>query len=222
MALLWAVYLMGSAVLTIFTVRSLGMPSTGQLVSACRGMIIMVLLGLTMLWPMVRLSQEFPRRRWASIGADLLVLLAPVQAVLWPMPMLTHWSWSVMSGLMVLVCGWGLLAASVVMWAYARAPGSAALRGAAALACAMFAGAAPLAGLGLRLAGFEPSAWLWMLSPVTAVYRLLDAPSGLSPHMSGAEWYFAALPAALAGVIVLAGVRPRSEASGSRADPTVP
>jgi hypothetical protein len=222
LALLWAVYLMGSAVLTIFTVRSLGMPSTVQFVSACRGMIVMVALGLTVLWPAVRLSQEFPWRRWRSVGGDLLVLLAPVQAALWPMPLLTHWSWDVMSGVMLMVCGWGLLAAAVLVWAYAVPPGSAVRRGGAAAVCVMLAVAAPVAGLALRATGVEPVAWLGMLSPVTAAYRLVDAPSGLSPHMSAGEWYFCALPVVVAGVMVLIGVVSPRPSDEPRTDPTGP
>lgn len=212
LALLWAVYLMGAALLTIFTVRSLGVPSTWQFVAACRGMIVMVALGLVVLWPTVRLSQEFPVRRWRSIGGDLLVLLLPIQAALWPMPLLTHWPASVMAGLTATVMSWALLVAALLGVAYARpdvergdgiAGAASGLRRAlCSLSCVLLVVAAPAIGVLLRAASIEAPAWLGMLSPVTSAYALTRAPAGLAPRMNEAEWFFVALPSAAAVIVV--------------------
>lgn len=201
LALLWAVYLMSSALLTLFAVRSLTVPSTEQFVYGCRALLVMLLAGICVLWPMTRLSQTFPGRPDRSLTQDLAALLVPAQAVVWPMPILTHWSIEVTFALSVLGMTWALATAGVLRIAYALCKSQIGRTGAMVLwvlalslgpAWTALPGAAPV-GLAAR-----DAAWL---SPVMAVFRLTSAPSGLPPVMTAGEWTCVLLPAAAGAVL---------------------
>lgn len=192
-ALLWAVYLMIGALLTIFAVRSLTIPTTGQFVAGCRAMLALTFIGICVLWPMVRLSQRFPERVARSVWIDAAALLAPAQAVLWPMPYLTRWGWSVNGALALSMIGWTLTVGALLAFAQ-RAPG----RESRILWMLLFlalVSAGPLLLLAIastgRPAPVESLAWL---SPVTTLYRLTGAPSGVTPNMTFHEWVGALVP----------------------------
>ncbi|MDX2114922.1 MAG: hypothetical protein SFZ24_04775 [Planctomycetota bacterium] len=190
LALLWALYLMSGSLLTLFTVRSLTVPTTEQFVLGCRGLMLVIVLGLCVLWPALRLSQAYPEKPTRSVLGDLGVLLAPVQAVVWPMPLLTYWSLEVTAGLSLMLTSWSLVAAVVVRWSYGRADGWgrrwATTAGLVALVAAAPAALAALGGWGGRA--------VELLSPLTAVWGLTDAPRALSPVMQPLEWGLAAAP----------------------------
>lgn len=196
LALLWAVYLMVASLLTIFSVRAAGAPSTAQFVVACRMTAVMVTLGVALLWPALRLSQMFPRERWRSLLADMAVLLVPVQAVLWPMMLLTHWPAEVVGALSASAASWAVLSAGVLALAYGGG-GSHASR-VIAMTWLLAVALGPLAMLVFWPGGPSMApGWLGLASPLTSAYRLLDAPSGLAPSMFWAEWALVALPGAV-------------------------
>lgn len=196
LAIFWSIYLMGAALLTLFRVRSLSMPSTEQFVTGCRGMIVMVAIGLFVLWPMTRLSQEFPARSARSLLSDLGVLLIPVQAVVWPMPLLTHWSWSVTGALALLLISWSIVAAGVLRLAHAqRFP-----RGVACAITLLLGSAGPLIAFFITLpAPLDRLARL--VSPFTGSFELTFAPSGLAPVMQSWEWGGILAPAFLGAAL---------------------
>jgi hypothetical protein len=176
---------------------------------------------------MVRLSQVFPARGPRSLLADMVVLMLPVQALLWPMPLLTHWRLEVVAGLALLLFSWMVLASGVLLLAYARAgrgamPGQTSVAGRARwmlLVIAMAAGPGLLGALGpapLNEGGVARV--LLLCSPVGGVFALTGAPNGLSPVMTSVEWLMAGLPALVGGALwVLAlGVLARPEGAGTQ------
>lgn len=220
LALLWSLYLMASALVTLLRVRSLTMPTTEQFGFGCRSMVLMVLVGVAVLWPMVRLSQQFPGRVGRSLVADLVVLLIPVQAVVWPMGLLTHWPVGVTAALVASIGAWGLLSSGLLACAFSR--GSAASRGGWMGLVALIALAGP-AVLVVWPGAISPmvSGMLMQGSPLTAAWAVTGAPSGLAPVMQGWEWCVALAPGA-AG-LALWGVAgrfaPKEEAGYSVAGP---
>lgn len=205
LALLWSMYLMVSALLTLLGVRSLTMPTTEQFVFGCRGMLLMTLVGVSVLWPMVRLSQQRPDKPGRSLLADLAVLLAPVQAVIWPMPLLTHWSWSITAALMLAVASWAVFAAGWLRIGYQSSAPS--MRWMCMSAIAFITLAAPGARIWLP-ASLSDQLWpaIRILSPITAAWGLTDAPSGLSPVMQPWEWLATMIPGLFGmGLWIIAG-----------------
>lgn len=203
LALLWSLYLMVSALATLLRVRSLTLPTTAQFAFGCRSMVLMVLLGVAVLWPMLRLSQQSPSRPNRSLAADLIVLLTPVQAVVWPMTLLTHWPMEVAAGLMGAVVSWATMSAGVLAWAYVEAgPGR---RWAWMAACLALGALVPVlcwaipAPIAQEL---EPT--LALASPHTVAWGLTAAPNGLAPVMQPMEWVWTLAPG-MAGVVLWIG-----------------
>jgi len=195
-ALLWAMYLLISAGATIFAVRPITVPTQWQFIYACRAMVVMIMIGITVLWPLVRLSQRAPDRRVFSMVIDALIVLVPASVVLAPMTMLTRWPYEIVVGLGASVWAWGLLVAALVLLG-TRAQAHT-MRALVMVVC-----------LGLGLAGPTlivllpmPAGALW-LSPYTAVFQITASPPGLTPHMTSDEWLRVLGPIA-AAVVVLA------------------
>ncbi len=185
-ALGWTLYLMLCTVLMFGTIamhpRSLG----GELYRpAARTLVVLIAVGIAVLWPMVRLSQAAPERRTpAHVLADVLVLLIPAQALLWPQRVLAGWPLEVIAGQSALLGAWALLIGGVLAGALSLArTGPDARGGVGAGQMAVRAGAmlgvVALVSVGPLLAMREgparsPETTLpgWSLSPVLGVYEL--------------------------------------------------
>lgn len=196
-ALLWAVYLGAGALLTIFAVSRITIPSTAQFVYACRAMLVMANLGVVVLWPMTRLSQQFPARPARSVFIDLLIVLVPIQAVIWPMPVLAHWSLGVTAAQSASCAAWACLVASILLVAmrhpthWGRTLSMLACLGVALVAPAMLIVPVVLN----RPASADTLLWF---SPLTTPYVISAAPSGHSPLMDRGEWLLTLAPLPLA------------------------
>jgi hypothetical protein len=169
-------------------------------------MVIIVSCGLCVLWPMVRVSQAPPVRPVRAMLVDLVAMLAPVQAVVWPMPLLTTWTLSIAAGLNLMIASWALLAGVIV--AHGSASRSMVTRTLLMLVAVALVGAAP--GLGLYLGSVGSRAlpgWWEMLSPITATLELTGSPGNLTPHMTMLDWALAGGPLVL-GVLLLLAWRP--------------
>jgi hypothetical protein len=165
----------------------------------------LVAIGATLLWPATRLSQASPRKPGLSVLADLLVVLAPLHVMIWPMPVLTRWPWEIAAGMAVLLTSWTLLVAVPLWRAITRNDGLDRL--VAMLMIVAMACAGPLALGAWALLGnpHEAPGWMWLLSPMTGVWELIRAPSGLTPRMSELERVMCAAPAVAALVWLIAG-----------------
>jgi len=109
----WIMFLFGATVVSVGAVGALGLLSADVYRPAARLMVALAAAGVCVLWPMVRLSQELPREgtRVRAVVQDLIVLLGPVQAVLWPQAFtwMAGWPWRVVLCLDLLIAGWAVL-----------------------------------------------------------------------------------------------------------------
>ena len=216
MALLWAMYLMGGALMTIFAVRSLGAPTPDRYSYACRAMVIIVAIGATVLWPMTRLSQVAPRRPVRATLLDLVAILAPVQAVIWPMELLTDWGRDVVAGLSLMVASWVALVGVIVARGCVARSGL--VRAALMLLVVVLVGGAPMCSLALdAIGGATLPAWWAMLSPVTATLEMTASPGNQTVSMTAWEWIGGAAPLAVA--LAAAPALPRSGGSADAGPP---
>lgn len=198
LVLLWTMYLMASAAVTVFSVGVLGMPQRQQFQPASRAMFAMAAIGLTILWPMVRLSQSPPERPLRSVWLDMAALVLPAQAIVWPTRLLTGWSWSVLAGCAFAQAAWTLLVGAMLTAGLRGGrDGSIGARTGWMGAILLVVGGAPAAQLLGGLLGFTPGEPGWLASPLTISHALTTAPSGLSPVMTRGEWLAVAAPAAL-------------------------
>jgi len=201
-ALFWSVYLMGSAMLTLFAIGSASIPTAAQYQIGSAAMITMIALGSTLLWPLVRLSQASPDRPVSATLADMFVLLAPMQIVIWPLPLLTHWPLEIIASLAALLASWTLLIGVIVARGIASPHGVS--RALAMLSCITLVATGPLllSILPQRAPAHEHPG-PWMLSPLTGIWALVAAPSGLRPRLTQVERLGVVAPALFAGVLAL-------------------
>jgi hypothetical protein len=162
--LLASVWLVASWLLAI-GLRAPIEASSASYTPGVRLMLICLGVGLVIGWPLLRVSQPsmpFPIRQ---VLLDLIVLLALVQVVIWPLRLVTPWSPARTAALDATLAAWALLAGAFVAAATGSprtGPRNLAMLGCAgmciigpvlALACA---GTPTLDSLGQRLAGTGP------------------------------------------------------------------
>lgn len=198
----WCLWLLGSwAVL---------LPMEGA-VWAVRGMILAALVGLMVLWPLVRLSEAviitpadaaaFPDRKpwptWlVSVGVfvEWLSLIAVLQAVIWPLRITGDWSLAQALWLDAAVISWSLITAALIALGL-QMNASSSRSVVMALCLLLFLGEwivaawLPVAGLGV-----SPLATVWSLTAPAAAVRHADV---ATPILA------AAAAAVLAWVIVV-------------------
>ncbi len=197
LVLCWAIYLLAASGATIMRLPQMGFAEPRFVQSSARLLIVLMAVGLCALWPMVRLSQASPRKPALAAIVDLIALLLPLAAVLWPVTWLGRWDWRVTAGLLAMLSAWGLVMAAVVAMGTRRASGWS--RTGWALACGVMLACGPLVAAGL--AGVGNTGWGLYASPLSGVFALTSEPTGLAPVMTEREWWAALGP--LAGAFAL-------------------
>jgi hypothetical protein len=223
-ALFWSLYLMTAALLTIFAVRSVGMPSRVQFTFGCQAMIFLSMIGACVLFPMTRLSQLRPRKPFRALTVDLLIIVLPIAAVVVPMPMLTNWPLPIAAALILLVVSWATLTTAPVYWALRDPDQIPATRGLAMLAILIAVGLGPALTVIAGWLGMVPPAgpttagggggvgglgagYFAYASPFTAAPAITDAPPNMRASLTAAEWLLIAAPIMLApAAFVLAAI----------------
>jgi hypothetical protein len=185
----WTLFLFAATVSTFVAAQRAGVADRSIVRGAARLLVLAATVGVVVLWPMVRLSQWPDPRPVRGTFRDLVVLLVPLQAMLWPlaMPWLAHWPLPVVGAVDLLLFSWAALIGGVLALAQAmrlRAWRLGAPWGGAPTAWAMLivlltaglgaVGAAmpapnPLGAPDVRPPEFRLG---WMLSPVTAVFEI--------------------------------------------------
>ena len=89
-------------------------PSAASYEPGVRLMLIGLTAGLMIAWPLLRLSQRASRLPARQVVLDLIVLLALVQVVIWPVRLVTTWSTLRTAALDSTLAGWALLAGAIV------------------------------------------------------------------------------------------------------------
>lgn len=83
---------------------------------AGRIMLIVIAVGICVLWPMVRLSQEPPRRAvLKAVALDAWVVCMPVLMVVWPMIYMAGWPFEVVAAMSTLMCAWIAIASGLLV-----------------------------------------------------------------------------------------------------------
>ncbi|MEC9374186.1 MAG: hypothetical protein VYC34_10100 [Planctomycetota bacterium] len=202
LTLLWSIFLMALATTTVFSVKLLGPRDPQAFQPAARLMLTIAAAAMAVLWPMVRLSQTSPPRPLLAGITDLLAVNIPLQAVIWPLKLLTGWSFTILFAISAGLLSWSVLLGALIAIGAAGRPGLGRTFW-MALALAIV-GAAPTAAALTAWAGGTPIS-LWPLgSPVTLPRALTATPSGSPARMNDAEWIAIAAPA-LAGLLWWSG-----------------
>lgn len=180
-ALLWMIFLLTTTAL-MFT-RLAGGYTVSPSVSrpAAQQMLVIVTIGMSVLWPMIRFSQRIARPSIVAASLrDMIVILIPLQAVLWPQRLIVlgGWSGEVVLALVLHTTAWALLIAGTIaigsiLIASSSKPQH--IRALAMLTALLIISIGPLIEmLTLKGAGIGPAhANLgWMLSPITGILEI--------------------------------------------------
>lgn len=122
-AFLWSLYVLAAVAGSLVWLARIPVASATAYSPAARTLLIVIAAGITVLWPMTRLCQAVPERApLTAVLADLFVILAPVQMVVWPMIILANWPVAVVGGVAALLAAWATLIAGVLAVAFTTRP----------------------------------------------------------------------------------------------------
>lgn len=225
-AFFWTLFILIAVAGSLVWVARFAAVTSGTYGPAGRIMLMVVAVGATVLWPMVRLSQASPPRPVVGhIAADAWIVLLPIQIVLWPLVFLANWPLNVVGGVASVFVVWTALAGGMLAIGLSGRRigefGSVGLgwRTFWMLALLVAVLVAPLVQLGLRSARVVPPDWLSMLSPITSIGELTGrGMSGPQHPVSAVQWEFIVGVGAIAlGLWVTAFVRDRVGTAEERA-----
>lgn len=186
-----SVWLIASWLLAI-GVASPVQPSSASYTPGVRLMLLCIMIGLMIIWPLMRLSQPATTRPIQQTILDLFVLLALVQVVIWPLRLVTPWSAGRTAAIDAVIAGWTLLAAAVVASAIGTdRPGPRILGMLACLGMCALGPAAAWLGINTGIGALE----LIDLSPFLAIFTLSS--DGRAP-VTTTQWQWIGLLAAAA------------------------
>ncbi|VAX39187.1 hypothetical protein MNBD_PLANCTO03-2042 [hydrothermal vent metagenome] len=194
-AFFWTLYLLFATVTAFWSVGSPGSHDPLALRPAARAVLATITVGIALLWPMTRLSQEVPTRRVRHVsrmvGQDLIVLLVPAQAIIWPQIAMAAWPMSVVAALACALTVWGVLVGALLTIALVY---SGERRGWWMLVFVAIAGFGPLLALGpggVAMRGDDSFDWWWMTSPITTGFEIArDRPwTGASAAVAEGHWW---------------------------------
>ncbi|MFK7759812.1 MAG: hypothetical protein AB8C13_07695 [Phycisphaerales bacterium] len=116
-AVLWMIFLLSSTAM-MFARLSTGYTISPSVSSpAAREMLVLVVFGMSILWPMVRFSQKIARPSIVAASIrDMIVVLIPLQAVIWPqrLVVLGGWTLDVVAAMALHTFAWGLVIAGLI------------------------------------------------------------------------------------------------------------
>jgi len=197
--LLWMVYLMGSTVL-MFSSMAMAYSINPEITRrAAKSMFLVVVIGYSVLWPMVRFSQRHPATAHVRFAIrDAIVLFVPMQAVIWPqaLPVLSGWSIEVVGALSALSLVWIIILAGVIAigsGSIERNGGREWIRISWMVLAMVIVFGAPIVG-GISVIGAEVDVNRprvgWLLSPIAGFYEIVRDRQelGLSARVFVEHW----------------------------------
>lgn len=113
-------YLLIATGLALASVAAGGIVSLETYIPVARALAVVVAAGLTIGWPLIRLSQLSPAAQeqsvpWAMLK-DAALLLIPVQAVFFPQVHLANWDSGVPKSLAIALGGWLLIIGTILSY----------------------------------------------------------------------------------------------------------
>jgi hypothetical protein len=205
-AFFWTLYLLLATVGAFWRVGAPGGHDVLAMRPAARSLLAAVTVGVVLLWPMTRLSQrapgQSPVRVARAVWQDMLVILVPAQAIIWPQVAMAGWPLPVVAALAASIAAWTLVVGALV--AFGLCAGRVG-RAWWMLAVVALAGLGPLAALGplgQAWAAEGSFAWWWMTSPLTSGFEITRdrAWTGASAAVEAGHWR-AIAAAGWAGVV---------------------
>ncbi|CAG0988839.1 hypothetical protein PHYC_02175 [Phycisphaerales bacterium] len=197
-AALWIAFLFASALVSLGAGGSLGLVATDVYRASARVLVVLAGVGIGVLWPMLRLSQEPPTHPHRAMVHDFIVVAAPLQAIAWPqvLPWMAAWPLPVVAALAAHFAAWSLIISAILALFLERArhdPRS--LRAARMGMIVALAAAAPV--LRVCLGGLldedsrpDPPDLLLTASPITGGWEIARdrSWSGISARVSTPQW----------------------------------
>lgn len=115
-AFIWTTYLFLATVSTYAVTVTSGMGGYDVVRPAARMLLTLIAAGIVIVWPMVRFTQLPDPRALAGPILDLIVILVPLQAVIWPQHAwwLTNWPIQVVAAVAIVCAAWGLLVGAIL------------------------------------------------------------------------------------------------------------
>ncbi|MFG0259664.1 MAG: hypothetical protein ACF8LK_04850 [Phycisphaerales bacterium JB041] len=206
-AFFWTLYLLLATVGAFWTAGAPGSHDALAMRPAARSLLAAITVGIALLWPMTRLSQtapsERPGRVAKAIVQDMMVLLIPAQAVIWPQIAMSAWPLPVVAALAASLAAWTLMIGGVLALGLSLTRGG---RGWWMLVLVALAGLGPLVAigpLGGTAHGDGSFDWWWMTSPVTSGFEISRDRlwTGAAAAVSAGHWRSIAV-VGIAGALV--------------------
>lgn len=217
-ALLWTLYLMAAVIVTFMQTGPIGVFSPEAYRPAATRLFIMLTIGIVVLWPLVRLSQKSPLKHpGRAVMGDLIVLLIPVQALIWPQLVLAGWSLEVMLAVSCVMTSASITAGAAIVLGM-LAPRPLPRLGIMALLLVWVLGVPLLTAMGAGLGAAQPDQGAalepipgWMFSPLSAVAEILRDRSwtGHPASVSPEHWR-------MIGMLVIGGICAWAGATAAR------
>lgn len=204
MVLGWCLWLIGTWMAALWT---------GTAVPAARWMLLSTTVGMTVLWPIIRLSLDGPMQ-WPPprlVALEWLALTGILQAVIWPLALTAGWGIGQAAWLDAAVMAWSLLAAAVV--AVGIGSTHATHRATAAVLCVLLLFGEPVAVALFTVA--EPGNWTLRISPFQTLWTLSEAGHQWSHPQLHLHVILAAVAAVLAWIVVVGTRMPTASSSDS-------
>jgi len=195
----WTAYVLCSSIFAFASASSsVGYVSYEVTRPAASILLAMLGLGIGVLWPMVRLSQQVPPGGPAELGGafalDGLVMLVPavVVAVAQCMPWMSAWPASVATALLISYASWAFLGAALLRRTHLRARNDRGIpRWRAMLLQIFLCAVGPLAALGASSLSWAPQPLIEALlttSPITAPLEI-TADRAWSGQAAAVSWW---------------------------------
>jgi hypothetical protein len=195
----WSFYLLAASMISLGSLGFIGYVGFEVFRPAARILLTMSGIGIAVLWPMVRLSQEPPRSPWSAFSLDGFVMVVPALVVLatQSMPWMAGWTPIVAFAIGLSYLVWTIVAAAGLATYFTRlettVPRWVCMLGFVLLVCAPPLAAMILGPLGLPSQAMDV---MLMASPLTAAFEATSdrAWLGVAAHVETRHLLGAALP----------------------------
>lgn len=177
LALGWTLYLMGATVGSLAPVMRVSRVDSTVYRPAARLLMVLIVVGGCVLWPMLRASQDRPGSPGRDVFRDLLILLVPALTLVWPQVLLAGWPVPIVGAVSLLMVGWFSFVGAWLCLLYGRDEWGSGPRLAAAVVPALVTCVLPgVLWFGGVMSSSPPALEVtpgWMWTPGTAVWELV-------------------------------------------------